>query len=325
MKTASFAKNNAFKQFCAVLLIGSSSLTWAQTEMSSRASTLERSNKPFQTKVVSADRSELVFIRPSGADVGAVSLSVDGQYHTSLVAGAYSSLCMKAGSVNVELDHVQTGRSDVDGGSTTFKLKPGTTHYFVISDSGRRRFAISELSAVQVRELLASVTTQPHTVSRVKSAVVCNDPTVAAPVPAPEPAPAAPKVVAAPVRTNFAGDSLFAFGRSGIQDMTVGGRAALDRFIDALPSQYASIEKIDIIGFADPIGNADLNQRLSEQRASAVRSYLVQRGVPNTVVTASGRGSSELVVTGCPTLGPTAAVCNAPNRRVVIDVVGIRK
>ncbi len=321
MKTAFQKKSLAAKVLFSAFFILSSSLAQAQSDSTARNVSLQRSVKPYQSQGVSADRSELVFIRPSGVDVGAVTVSVDGQYHTSLVSGGYSSLCLRAGSANVQLDYVQTGRNDVNAGLNTFTLKPGATHYLVIRESGRKQFGITELPAAQAVQLLNTATTMPHTVSRVAAAVVCNDPTVAAPVAA----PAAPKLAAAPVRTNFSGDSLFAFGRSGIQDMTVGGRAALDRFVEGLPTQFSTIEKIDIMGFADPIGNAEINQRLSEQRAAAVRAYLIQRGVPGSALHSVGRGSSELVVTDCPRLGPTAAVCNAPNRRVVIDVLGTRK
>ncbi len=49
-----------------------------------------------------------------------------------------------------------------------------------------------------------------------------------------------------------------------------------------------------VIGYSDPSGSSDANQRLSEQRAQAVKSYLVTRhGIDPSRIQTEGRGSSE--------------------------------
>jgi len=54
-------------------------------------------------------------------------------------------------------------------------------------------------------------------------------------------------------------------------------------------------ERIEIAGHTDNIGNASENQKLSEQRAEAIRQYLIKKGVPSTRVTAKGYGSTQPV------------------------------
>ncbi|HEV7667875.1 MAG TPA: OmpA family protein [Thermoanaerobaculia bacterium] len=49
-----------------------------------------------------------------------------------------------------------------------------------------------------------------------------------------------------------------------------------------------------VLGYSDPSGSADANQRISEQRAEAVRNYLVTRhGIDPSRIRTEGRGSAE--------------------------------
>ncbi|HXU45826.1 MAG TPA: OmpA family protein [Thermoanaerobaculia bacterium] len=52
--------------------------------------------------------------------------------------------------------------------------------------------------------------------------------------------------------------------------------------------------RAQVIGYTDPSGSADANQRISEQRAQAVKNYLVTRhGIDPSRITTEGRGSAE--------------------------------
>jgi OOP family OmpA-OmpF porin len=93
-----------------------------------------------------------------------------------------------------------------------------------------------------------------------------------------------------------------------------------------LSSVYTQIDSLHVVGHADPIGRADVNERLSVKRAQTVRDHIQQSGLSKAQITSDGKGSREPVVTHCdnaPT--PEAISCHAPNRRVVIDIVGTRR
>ena len=69
-------------------------------------------------------------------------------------------------------------------------------------------------------------------------------------------------------------------------------------------------------GHTDSIGSEEYNQKLSEQRANAVREYLVSQGVSSTAITARGFGKSQ------PVASNDTAVGRQQNRRVEMVVSG---
>ena len=157
----------------------------------------------------------------------------------------------------------------------------------------------------------------------------------AAPVAAPAPAPvaqapvavAAPKVVpvvvAAPPTAQtmrYASETLFGFDKFSISPA---GKKVLD---DASVNiQSLKGEKVEVVGHADRIGSAAYNQKLSLQRADAVRDYLATKGVLTERMATRGAGETEPVTKpGECTTGSRAKViaCLQPDRRVDIDVQG---
>ena len=74
--------------------------------------------------------------------------------------------------------------------------------------------------------------------------------------------------------------------------------------------------KIEVEGQTDNVGSDEYNQRLSEERARAVREYLLSQGVPNSSVTAIGLGKTGAVASN------DTAAGRQQNRRVEIVVSG---
>jgi outer membrane protein OmpA-like peptidoglycan-associated protein len=69
---------------------------------------------------------------------------------------------------------------------------------------------------------------------------------------------------------------------------------------------------LSVFGYTDDVGSAQYNQKLSERRADAVRSYLVQAGIDPSIVNTKGYGKTNPLVRG----GTVEA--RAKNRRVEI-------
>lgn len=131
------------------------------------------------------------------------------------------------------------------------------------------------------------------------------------PIPDPEPQ-AAP---ATPTQQNLSADALFAFGKARLKSAD---NAELDALADKLKAA-SQIDSVQVLGYTDRIGSEQANQKLSAQRAEAVRDYLAAHGVPAGVIRTEGRGAADPVA-GCPDQkGGKLIACLAPNRRVVIN------
>jgi outer membrane protein OmpA-like peptidoglycan-associated protein len=102
---------------------------------------------------------------------------------------------------------------------------------------------------------------------------------------------------------------------SGGTTLSSPARQSLDRVAQALSAQPTE-SQIVIEGHTDARGSDQRNQQLSQQRAEAVRDYLVQRGVDSQRLAAVGRGEAA------PIADNDSAEGRATNRRVEIVVSG---
>jgi outer membrane protein OmpA-like peptidoglycan-associated protein len=74
--------------------------------------------------------------------------------------------------------------------------------------------------------------------------------------------------------------------------------------------------KLEVEGHTDSVGGDEYNMKLSEQRADAVRDYLVQQGLNGDSVTAKGFGKTM------PVADNATAAGRQQNRRVELVVSG---
>jgi outer membrane protein OmpA-like peptidoglycan-associated protein len=79
-------------------------------------------------------------------------------------------------------------------------------------------------------------------------------------------------------------------------DLTSDARITLDQLGNALRDPRLGAFSFVIAGHTDAKGGAEFNQKLSEQRAEAVRNYLIaQFGIAAERLTATGYGKSQLL------------------------------
>jgi len=146
-------------------------------------------------------------------------------------------------------------------------------------------------------------------------------PVVAAPPPAPI---AAAPVAPAPVieKVSLESDVLFEFDKAQLRPE---GEKKLDELADRIKD--AQVESIMAVGHADRIGPAQYNEKLSAERAEAVKQYLAQKGIEEQRVRSEGRGEAQ-PITGeqCKGVkGSKLISCLQPDRRVEIEVRGTRE
>jgi outer membrane protein OmpA-like peptidoglycan-associated protein len=145
-------------------------------------------------------------------------------------------------------------------------------------------------------------------------------PVVIPPAAPPAPAP----VVVQKESITLLGDALFKFNKSGRDDLLPGGVDRLREVAESL-KKYRKIESIHYVGHTDRYGKTDYNDALSLARANTVRDMLASFGVQADKVSTEGRGNREPVVQ-CSTRPPKPeqTVCLTPNRRVAIEVLGVK-
>jgi outer membrane protein OmpA-like peptidoglycan-associated protein len=99
---------------------------------------------------------------------------------------------------------------------------------------------------------------------------------------------------------------------TGTDALTDESKGELGRMLQELKRRQAP--DILVIGHTDRVGQDDLNDRLSLQRAERVKADLVSQGLSGDRIRAAGRGEREPIV-------PTADGVDEPrNRRVEINV-----
>src|SRR5580700_4224613 len=106
-------------------------------------------------------------------------------------------------------------------------------------------------------------------------------------------------------------DVLFAFGKYDLQPPAREALAKFSGIVLAHPGLHLSVE-----GYTDSVGSDAFNQTLSEQRAGAVRDYLVQQGLDPSSITATGFGKTNPVASNDTAMG------RQQNRRVEIIISG---
>jgi outer membrane protein OmpA-like peptidoglycan-associated protein len=104
------------------------------------------------------------------------------------------------------------------------------------------------------------------------------------------------------------GELLF---KTGQFDLKPAAMAKLDEIAQALRGDE---QPIHVIGYTDNVGTRSNNLSLSRSRADAVRGYLIERGVPQDLVEAEGRGPDD------PAADNDSVEGRATNRRVELVV-----
>ena len=110
---------------------------------------------------------------------------------------------------------------------------------------------------------------------------------------------------------------LFAFAKDVLKDE---GKKILDVEVIEKMKAHPEVELVLITGYTDRLGSDQYNQRLSERRANAVKSYIASQGVADNRLHAVGKGEKEPGAEGKGVRGKKLISCLQPNRRVVVEI-----
>ena len=111
------------------------------------------------------------------------------------------------------------------------------------------------------------------------------------------------------IKITFSDGILFATGSS---TLSASSKSDLDKF--ALSLQNTLDTDVTILGHTDNTGTYDVNQRLSNQRAESVATYLIGKGIGKNRFTTVGRAYDD------PVADNSTATGRAQNRRVEIYI-----
>ncbi|HMH12278.1 MAG TPA: OmpA family protein [Edaphobacter sp.] len=106
-------------------------------------------------------------------------------------------------------------------------------------------------------------------------------------------------------------DVLFDTGKYSLKQNTQISLAKVAGILQAYPGL-----KLQVEGYTDSVGGEAYNQKLSENRADAVRDFLLAQGVPHDNITSTGYGASN------PVADNNIASGRSQNRRVQLVVSG---
>ncbi|NDJ58740.1 OmpA family protein [Enterobacteriaceae bacterium 4M9] len=243
------------------------------------------------------EQSQLVYYYPASVNAGPVNIYVDKEFHTALLPGEFTTLCVASGqhilaaAVNDAPLYQQKASAGVhanfNGGKTYFVRS--AVNQGIVSESVPHQQAEQELQGMNKAVRLvnrASGVQQCRYVGGGKDVTLVVD------------------------------NVLFSFGGSSYQQLLPESKRKLEKLIEFTRNSN-NISSIELRGFTDRIGKAESNRRLSQARAETVRQALISAGIDGAIINARGEGIAS-TAEGCSSRQQDG--CNKDSRRVDITV-----
>lgn len=136
----------------------------------------------------------------------------------------------------------------------------------------------------------------------------------------PVPAPVAQAQPAAEPQTVYVGtDAYFGFNQA---ELSGDAKRKLETIVQR--ARDADGATVRVVGHADQIGADDYNMTLSQRRADAVRTYLVEQGITQDAVQVEARGESDPIVNCEGQQGTSLIDCLQINRRTEVEFAALQ-
>lgn len=277
----------------------------AQAVNSTPASARENSITPFSYRSVPQvvpELSQLVYYYSPDNKHGPLNIYIDKAFHTSLLPGEFTLLCVAPGehSFAAALDdaprYAKKTRPD-----TKALFKSGQT-YFVRAAVADGSVSNQPVARISAERALAAIQRQHRIVNRASAVKPCQ-------------------YTGGEGVTLVREAILFRFAGSRYQDLLPASRDRLNDIITAL-KKVSHINAINLTGYTDGIGRIDSNRRLSQARAETVRLALLRAGFTDALIHAAGNGVAQSA-DGCrASVSHQDDGCNRLSRRVDVVIDG---
>jgi outer membrane protein OmpA-like peptidoglycan-associated protein len=103
---------------------------------------------------------------------------------------------------------------------------------------------------------------------------------------------------------------------TGSANLSTAGKTELDSLSEKLKQVGSGLKSVTVEGHTDGSGPASFNQKLSQKRSDAVKTYLIAKGIDGAKIVSKGFGESQPIASNDTVTG------RGQNRRVEIKVDG---
>jgi OOP family OmpA-OmpF porin len=240
---------------------------------------------------VSDNLSQVVFYRPADAGAGASHVYVDREFQSALKSGEFTVFCVAPGNHNIEAYGNDAPNYDgKDAPRSVAKLLGGKTYFIETNPINRVGIPVKATRVEAEKQLFGF--RNNSAINRAAAVRACEYVDGAA-----------------------LGNVLFKFAGNTQTDIEDGGIDVVQNLASHI-NGLEKVKRVNIVGHADPVGDSAFNQRLSLQRADAIKKILIADGVPASLLFTSGEGDSNPTV-DCTELNKAERnFCNRANRRV---------
>jgi outer membrane protein OmpA-like peptidoglycan-associated protein len=168
-------------------------------------------------------------------------------------------------------------------------------HGFIESALGGTVVLYEKPREGQATEVAQSATAEPQIIEEDLAENSAPTPVQAKPDPNPAPAITALEKKRLRAAQMLENSAFFIFFEEDSNELTAKSMAKLDRIYGIVANNAAA--RLTLNGYSDSLGEPSYNQMVSELRASAVKSYLVAKGIAPSRMTAVGHGARNSIAT----------------------------
>lgn len=249
-----------------------------------------------------SDEARLVFVRKFDEDAlqTSTNIGINDRFQVSLQPGQYSDVITCAGNqdINTEITGVKTNK--LSNQKFNYNVTPKNTHYFEVSVDNNNLPSLIPISQNHALNLLQDSVRQTHQISRVVTECVSPTPNT----------PPATDNDPIEINTPITLDVLFDFDSANIKPNYYQRLENMAQFMNINPTMSAVLE-----GHTDSKGPTSYNLRLSQARANAVKSFLIDKyGTDASRLKTVGYGESQPIDTN-------ETVAGRQNNRRVVAII----